>query len=71
VQNLVLLNLKITIEGISTVGIVTPKEKIVQSFIEITRSFYNQVDNLYKISQNLRRTRDLLLPKLVSGEIEV
>ncbi len=30
-----------------------------------------QVENLIAKNANLRRTRDLLLPKLISGEVDV
>ncbi len=47
-----------------------PKE-LRQSYSEKISSFYEMCDVLQLRNANLRRTRDLLLPKLISGEIDV
>lgn len=35
------------------------------------RDTVNQIHNMIFRNRNLRRTRDLLLPKLISGEVDV
>jgi len=34
-------------------------------------NFFRKIDNLDQKNINLRKTRDLLLPRLISGEIDV
>jgi type I restriction enzyme, S subunit len=53
-------------------------KKVVLPDIALAREFVNRVNPLFKQitllehkNQNLRKTRDLLLPKLISGEIDV
>ena len=43
----------------------------VEAFADDTRPMYRLVTNLTIQNANLRATRDLLLPKLISGEIDV
>lgn len=50
------------------VTIATPD--LSQRFARCTSPFFEQTDLLRRRNANLRRTRDLLLPKLISGEIE-
>lgn len=40
-------------------------------FVEVLTPMGKQIENLLAKNANLRRTRDLLLPRLVSGEVEV
>jgi type I restriction enzyme S subunit len=40
-------------------------------YAEFCASIYEQIDVLQLKNANLRRTRDLLLPRLVAGEVEV
>lgn len=40
-------------------------------FVEILNPICKQIENLQNKNTNLRRTRDLLLSKLISGEIDV
>ena len=35
------------------------------------KDFFNQREILHQENMNLRQTRDLLLPKLISGELDV
>ena len=48
-----------------------PDRHILQQFECIIAPFFKKVQNLWEKNTNLRRTRDLLLPKLISGEIDV
>lgn len=49
---------------------IPPKDKIL-AFSERVKPIVNQIENLLKMNKTLRETRDLLLPRLISGEIEV
>jgi type I restriction enzyme, S subunit len=49
----------------------TPTAEWLASFQEICDSFFKLHRNLRLRNENLRTTRDLLLPKLISGEIDV
>ena len=42
-----------------------------QKFSEIVIKNFNLIRTFNRENQNLRKTRDLLLPKLMSGEVEV
>jgi type I restriction enzyme S subunit len=56
---------------IENIKIIIPTSKVLMSFEEIAVSISNQIENLYKENCKLVQTRDILLPKLLSGEIEV
>lgn len=53
------------------VSVVVPPGEIQKRFQEIAGALLAQSRTLDLKSQNLRRTRDLLLPRLLSGQIEV
>ena len=48
-----------------------PPDSIRQKYSIEIQKFYELEDNLFNKNQNLRQTRDLLLPKLISGKIDV
>lgn len=49
----------------------TPSDKIQQEFEEEAQQMYNLILNLTKQNTKLREARDILLPRLMSGEVEV
>lgn len=51
--------------------IVVPSDTTLARFDEATQPMARLADNLHKKNINLRTQRDLLLPKLISGEIDV
>jgi type I restriction enzyme S subunit len=51
--------------------IAQPDEERLRRFQDITKPMFELVHTLAVRNNNLRRTRDLLLPKLISGEIAV
>lgn len=51
--------------------IIHPPERLVVEFEMIANNFFSQIVNLKEQNQKLRTARDLLLPRLMSGEIEV
>ncbi len=52
-------------------SILVPSKRLLESFDEVVESMFSQLHNLRQQNQNLRAARDLLLPRLMSGEIEV
>ena len=48
-----------------------PDDNVLMEFEKQIDSIFKELDILSKKNQNLRKTRDLLLPKLISGEIDV
>jgi type I restriction enzyme S subunit len=61
----------IKLGDIYTMDILVPKIKIIKHFDEIVLPIYEKIFNIYKTNKILQQTRDTLLPKLMSGELEV
>ncbi|MBT9304948.1 restriction endonuclease subunit S [Pseudomonas sp. TAE6080] len=53
------------------VEVLMPPTALLEVFGEVAGSFERQTATLQRQSQNLRRTRDLLLPRLLSGQIDI
>ena len=51
--------------------LVVPSEPVLEAFADLAGPVGSLVRNLQSQNENLRSTRDLLLPKLVSGEVDV
>ena len=62
---------QITLEGISSVKLVSPPFAVVSSFQQSVSAIFEQAWALNSKIQNLRDTRDLLLPRLLSGQIDM
>jgi len=58
-------------EIVSDSFILVPKKEIMEYFSENIKSVFDEITNLIFKNQNLRKTRDFLLPKLISGEVDV
>ena len=54
----------------STIALAPPRP-LVSTFDQLTESTFSQIQRLQRQIQNLRRTRDLLLPRLLSGQIDM
>jgi type I restriction enzyme S subunit len=52
-------------------AVVVPESKCILAFDEIVRPLYNKIVSNTKENETLAQTRDLLLPKLMSGEIRL
>jgi type I restriction enzyme, S subunit len=50
---------------------VKPTDKLVSQFSELIAPLFDETLTLQQKIQNLRQTRDLLLPRLLSGEINL
>ncbi len=51
--------------------VIFPDKSIVVDFHKLTNSMFEEIRSFQMKNLNLRRTRDLLLPKLISGEVDV
>ena len=61
----------VTKEDVNNINVLTPVSSFIKLFEENVEPISLQLDNLIKKNVNLRCTRDLLLPKLISGELDV
>lgn len=61
----------LTKSAISEFALVQPPVAVVKEYGKIAGAFHTQRETLRVQSYNLRRTRDLLLPRLLSGQIEL
>jgi type I restriction enzyme S subunit len=53
------------------IKIVQPEATLVERFESVVTPMFRELENLTAKNNNLRRTRDLLLSKLISGEVDV
>jgi len=51
--------------------VVSPAREVTASFARQTDALFDQVNTIQRQIQNLRRARDLLLPRLLSGQVEL
>ena len=58
-------------EKVASAMAVVPPRDILASFDSIADPIFSQLRTLQRQIQNLRRTRDLLLPRLLSGQLDV
>ena len=58
-------------QSVKGLNILLPANNILNKFEEIVDPFISELFNLAKKNNNLRQTRDLVLPKLISGKIDV
>jgi len=58
-------------EGLNGIELILPPIKLAKQFDNIVEPILAKIINHAKHNQNLRRTRDLLLPRLISGELDV
>lgn len=61
----------ITKADLLAVRLLTPEESIIDKFEDFVLPIYLEIGNLVCKNDNLRKTRDLLLPRLISGELDV
>lgn len=61
----------LTIEKLKNIKILIPKINIIDVFNNISNKIQEQINNLQLQNQNLIKQRDLLLPRLMNGNIEV
>ena len=62
---------QLTNQAIHTIQVLLPTEEQIKSFCKLTSSSFSRIDNFKAQLRLLIEARDRLLPKLMSGEIEV
>jgi type I restriction enzyme S subunit len=62
---------KITQENMNRISFFCGPENVHQEFNELVKPMIRKIQILQRQIQNLRRTRDLLLPRLLSGQVEI
>lgn len=62
---------KITQENMNRIPVVLPPELQMRAITALVKPKFDLIDVLERKNNNLRTTRDLLLPKLISGELDV
>lgn len=63
---------KITQENMNRIQIILPPDnKLMGEFTQLAKPFFDLINVLERKNKSLRTTRDFLLPKLISGEIDV
>ena len=61
----------IVVDTFRRMEVVNPAREVTAKFAERTDAIFEQVNTFQRQIQNLRQTRDLLLPRLLSGQIDV
>lgn len=51
--------------------ILVPSDKLIKEFYDLTYDIFKEINKLGKQNQNLKKQRDLLLPRLMNGTIQV
>ena len=58
-------------QDLAQLKIKIPEENVIREFNEIITPFFSEISNFSLKNQTLKQTRDLLLPRLISGDIDV
>jgi type I restriction enzyme S subunit len=61
----------IVVDTFRYISIIKPDEELIEQFDSIIKPIFEQVDNLIKQNQLLKEARDILLPRLMTGMIDV
>lgn len=61
----------VTKQDMHRIKVIVPQQSMLEQFEEVVRPVFSQLETLTDTNDNLRRTRDLLLPRLISGELDV
>ena len=62
---------KINQQNLNRIPVILPPRSLLERFNQMIEPDFDNIVSLRLKNANLRRTRDLLLPKLISGEIDV
>lgn len=62
---------QITIKGLSFVNALLPPKAVIDKYYDFVDEIPELIDKLHKQNETLCQIRDLLLPKLISGKIDV
>lgn len=62
---------QLTNNSINSLSITLPDSEIINSFCNMVGDYFALIENLLEENENLIKQRDLLLPRLMSGKLEV
>jgi len=62
---------RVRITDFENIKVAVPDKALVEKFTQITSPLFSLQHSLRILNKNTRKIRDLLLPRLVSGRIEV
>ena len=62
---------KINQDNLNRIPILSPPQAVLERFNKMIEPIFDNIATLDLKNTNLRQTRDLLLPKLISGEIDI
>ncbi len=62
---------QLTNNSISMITLLIPSDRLIKRFCEVCQPFYLKIEAILEQNNMLKEARDRLLPKLMSGEIEV
>lgn len=62
---------RVTRKIISALPVIVPTPQLQEEFLRVMKPMFLQIENLRNQNDSLKSARDLLLPRLMSGEIEV
>ena len=60
-----------TTKILDAMDVVIPDKETLEKFDKLTKTYFNKIKTLQGQNEQLKTARDLLLPKLMSGEVEV
>ena len=60
-----------TTKILDAMDVVIPDKETLEKFDKLTKTYFNKIKTLQGQNERLKTARDLLLPKLMSGEVEV
>lgn len=60
-----------TTKTLDAMDVVIPDKETLEKFDKLTKTYFNKIKTLQGQNERLKTARDLLLPKLMSGEVEV
>ena len=58
-------------QAILNVKILLPPKSLIDKYVNITSKLFNEIEYLNQTNDNLTKQRDMLLPRLMSGKLEV
>lgn len=61
----------IVVDTFARMQVIKPPQVLISQFTDLVDGIFNQIRTLHQQMINLRRTRDLLLPRLLSGQIKL
>jgi type I restriction enzyme S subunit len=61
----------VTKQDVFGIKMITPSAELIEAFETIVNPIFRDLEVLTNKNKNLRQTRDLLLPKLISGQMEI